>query len=144
MSNVWLAFRDCGSTSYVMVMLTAIAMMDAVAAAVVVFGSNARQLGIMLSAITVCLGVGIFGVGEYGQFSGRASLEHVLEQGDIDPDQTERIRAEGIKEAAQCVSIGLGGSALPLLFGLVLLVTAVTKKEEPGPRRPTRTGLKKR
>jgi hypothetical protein len=130
MSSIWLSFRDCGSTSFVILLLTVVALMDAVAAAIVVFGSKARQLGIMLSAITVCLGVAVFGAGEYGQFSGRATTEQALRNGDIDPDMIERIREEGYKEAGQCVTLGIGGSALPLIFGIVLLTSAVMKKKE--------------
>ena len=112
-----------------MVMLTMVAMMDAVASAIVIFGSKARQLGIMLSAITVCLGVGIFGVGEYGNINGRADTERALRTAGIDPSQRDEVRAEGYKEAAECVSIGIGGSALPLIFGIVLLTSALMKKK---------------
>jgi hypothetical protein len=133
MASFWLSFRDCGSTSYIIVMLTMVALMDAVASAIVVFGSKARQLGIMLSAITVCLGVGIIGVGEYGQISGRARTDEALQSMSgstaINPSMRDEIRTEGYKESAQCVSIGIGASALPLIFGIVLLTSAVMKKK---------------
>jgi hypothetical protein len=130
MPSFWLSFRDCGSTSYIIVLLTVVALMDAVAAAVVVFGSKSRQLGIILSAMTLCLGVGIIGVGEYGQISGRNVTEQALSANVLDPSQIKTIREEGYREAAQCVSIGIGGSVLPLIFGLALLTAALLKKQE--------------
>jgi hypothetical protein len=129
MQSFWLSFRDCGGTSYIIVLLTMVALMDAVASAVVVFGSKNRQLGIMLSAITVCLGVGIVGVGEYGQFNGRQRTDQALSDNVLEPVQIGQIREEGYREAAQCVSIGVFGSALPLIFGIVLLTSAVMKKK---------------
>lgn len=129
MAGIWSSFRDCGSTSWIILFLTVIAIMDAVASAVIVFASKNKQLGVIMSAMTLLLGVAILAAGAYGQISGQATTEDVLKNGDIDPDQRDRIRVEGFKEAAQCVSIGIGGGTLPLIFGFVLLPIALFKKK---------------
>ncbi len=133
MADFWLSFRDCGSAAYIIVLLTNLALVDAIASAVVVFGTKHRQLGVTLSAITLCLGVAILAAGEYGQLSGRArtndALQSVGESTAIEASTREEIRAEGYKESAQCVSIAVDASVLPLVFGLVLLTSAVMKKK---------------
>jgi hypothetical protein len=132
MASVWSSFRDCGWTSFVILFLTVIALMNAVAAAIAVFGSKNRQLGIILSATTVCLGVAIFGIGEYGKLRGESTVDRVLAElvasGTMDASRTKEIHEEGYLEAAQCVSVGIGGSALPLIFGVILVTVAFLKK----------------
>jgi hypothetical protein len=56
MAGIWGSFRDCGSTSWIILLLTMIAIMDAIASAVVVFGSKNKQLGVIMSAMTLMLG----------------------------------------------------------------------------------------
>jgi ABC-type Na+ efflux pump permease subunit len=133
MVDLWLSVRDCGSPAYVIAMLLNIAFLAAVASAVVVFGSEQRQLGIALSAIPFFLGLCIIAVGEYGQFSGRARTDDALRSMSlstaVDVGTREEIRTEGYKEAAQCVSIGLDAGVLPVIFGFVLVPMALLKKK---------------
>jgi hypothetical protein len=135
MASVWSSFRDCGWASFVILFLTVVALMNAVAAAVAVFGSKNRSLAVALSATTVCLGVAIFGIGEYGKLRGESTVDRVLAElvasGTMEASRSKEIRDEGYLEAAQCVSVGIGGSALPLIFGLALITAAVMKKKEP-------------
>jgi hypothetical protein len=139
MAGIWGSFRDCGSTSYVILMLTIVALADAVVAAIVVFGSKRRPLAIMLSAIAACLGVGILGVGELAKDIGTVSVQEQTEphivpapfasSDPIDPYEAQSIRDKARRESAQCAPVGLAGSALPLIFGLILLPIALLKKK---------------
>jgi len=134
MASIWASFRDCGGVAYLILFLSTIGFVASIGAAVLVFTLKNRRFAIAISAATLVLGILIAGAGAFGEASGRAHTDEALGfmsgSSAIDPAMRERIRAEGYQESEQCVSIGLGGSALPSIVGLVLLTVALFMKKQ--------------
>jgi hypothetical protein len=134
MASVWASFRDCGSVAYLILFLSTIGVVASVGAAVLVFTLKNRRFAIAVSAGVLVLGIIVAGAGAFGEASGRARTNEALGfmsgSSSIDPAMREQIRAEGYKESEQCVSLGLGGSALPSIVGLVLLTVALFMKKQ--------------
>lgn len=144
MTGLWMAFRECGVMAFVILFSSVLGLVAAVASLAVVVAVKNRRLAIGVSLVTLLLGVGALGAGAFGQAWGRSVVEKAL--AGVSSDEAPVIRAEGYKEAGQCVSLGEGGGALPIVLGLVLLGCSFLKKEGPGvgprvaPRGPRSSG----
>jgi len=122
--------KDCGIWAWLDILLTFVALIAAVVAIVVagVSKSKGAAIGVALAALVLAVCVG--GVGLVGTFMGNRMTEAALSGEGIDPDQKERIRAEGQKEAAGCTTIGLTLMVLPFLLSAGATVLAMVKKPQ--------------
>jgi hypothetical protein len=136
MASIWESFRDCGSVAYLILFLSTIGVVASIGGAVLVVTLKNRRFAIVASAATLVFGILIAGAGAFGEANGRARTNEALgfmsASSGIDPAMREQIRAEGYKESEQCVSLGLGGSALPSIVGLVLLTVSLFMKKQEG------------
>ncbi len=130
MADLWMSFRECGVMAFVILFLSVLGLVAAVASLAVVLAVQNRRLAIGVSILTLLLGVGSLTAGAIGQAWGRIVVEKAI--AGVSPEDVSVIRAEGYKEAGKCVSLGEGGGALPIVFGLVLLGASFLKKDDPG------------
>ncbi|MEO8799642.1 MAG: hypothetical protein ABI551_17240 [Polyangiaceae bacterium] len=140
MASLWMSFRECGFMAFVILFLSVLGLVAAVASLAVVLAVQNRRLAIGVSLVTLLLGISSLAAGAMGQAWGRGVVEKAI--AGLSPEEVTVIRAQGYKEAGQCVSLGEGGGALPLVFGLVLLGASFLKKDDPslGRGRPRSSG----
>ena len=118
MHSVLRSFNDCGWPAFLCVLIGAVGLiLGGVGALLGALKSHtsARVLG----GMAVVLGLLAGCTGLVGKVRGESVVAEVTAGNNISPDQRERIRAEGMKEAAQCVTIGLGTAALPVVLGVL-------------------------
>ena len=126
------SFNDCGWPAYLCVLIGVIGLLLGGVGSLLgalESGTGARVLG----ALAVGLGLLAGCTGLVGKIHGESVVAEVTEGNNISPDQRERIRAEGMMEAAQCVSIGLGTAALPLLLGVVAVALGMSVQKATAP-----------
>ena len=139
MPGVWQAFQECGVAAVVITLLVALGLVATLVASVLLLTTESRNLGIAAAVLTMMIGVGAVTVGYLGNASGRSTTDvAVSELPDTSAEEDasrERIRLEGYGEARQCTRLGLGGGALPLTAGTVLLIVGAIarRKSQPDP-----------
>jgi hypothetical protein len=116
MGGLLSSFRDCGWPAWLCLLIGFL-------------GAGSGSLGLLLGALRKPLAARVFGAmtlvlgllavttGFVGQSLGNAQTEAALSGDSVTPDQKALIRAEGTREASQCVPVGAGTAALPLLLG---------------------------
>ena len=128
------AFKECGPSSFLAVLVAGVALAVAIAALV----SSAMRVRaakvVALTAVGVALLPALIGIG--GTMIGKRHIEEALasiasDPGAVDPAQVARIRAQGELEAATCTTIGGSATALPMLLaaGALVLAVALRPKE---------------
>ncbi len=126
-------FAYCGLPAYLIAIITGLGVCACIAALVLSTTRANRVIAIFISALAVVFGLIAIGVGVLGELSGRSQTDFAVhempETSAEDAAEHDILRAQGYAEARTCVSIGIGGGAIPLLFGLVLLTSAVLKKK---------------
>ena len=123
MANVWYVFQSCGFASWLVLLVTIIAIpFTLLAVALAIARVRSAKLIALLALVASFLPVGL---GAFGMFLGRSRVDTVLQSGAIDPTFVERIRIEGYKEADGCVTLGLGAGAFPMLVAFVAVALAV-------------------
>jgi hypothetical protein len=99
--------------------------------ALAMLGGRSGRAARIAGLVAVVLGVGAAGVGALGRQSGLANVERALATPDIDDQLKARVRAQGTKEANECVEIGAEAGALPILLGAsaIAMGLAAAKRE---------------
>jgi hypothetical protein len=120
MQLAWAAFRDCGSASWLCLLL-GLAGTGAGILGVVLLASSGRRVSAIVGGVAVALGALALGSGVIGRQAGLGNTEEALAAVSADPSMVTRIRAEGRREANQCVVVGAGAGALPFLLGAITL-----------------------
>jgi hypothetical protein len=134
MAQVWMMFKDCGASAYLVLLTTLIAVPLAIVVVILAaLGSRAAKL---LGVIALAASFGVAGLGVLGTSLGRSRTDAALSGGAVDPSMQAAIRVEGYREAGYCTDIGLGAAALPMILSAAGLVLAFAWKR-PGIRATT-------
>lgn len=135
MAGGWWIFQECGWPSWLCLLLAALAF------TLVVIAFGAALLGARTSLLLAWLALGFslspLGMGAAGVEVGRARVDRALSGPFVDTSQSERIRAEGYREAGSCVAVGGAFSALPLLLAAATLATAYALRRKPPVQAPS-------
>jgi hypothetical protein len=86
------------------------------------------RTGVLISWLALGISLSPTAVGVVGMQLARAHIDQVLRFPDIDPSQRERIRELGYQEAESCVIIGAALSTPPMMFSLIALAIASTRR----------------
>lgn len=123
------AFRECGWSSYVSLLLGVLGSLGALAGLVLVFSAE-RKSAPALALLALLFGGMSLGAGFLGAAHGRSTVDNVLAA--VDESMREQVRVVGYAEASQCVNVATRTSAAPLLLGgLVLGAALLLKKSRP-------------
>lgn len=122
------AIRECGFWGYVALFLGFLGTAIGVGA-VVAFALAKRRVALTLGVFALLAAMFSFGAGAAGRQLGRATVESILPL--VAPDQAERLREAGYAEADQCVSVGGGAGALPVLLGLLGVLSGIASRKMP-------------
>ena len=132
MQGAWAAFRDCGWASW-LCLLIGLAGTCAAIVGVALLASNGRRGSALVGAVAIALAALSLGSGVVGRQAGLGNMEQALAAVN-DPSMVMRIRAEGTKEANQCVFVGASTGALPFLLGAITLgIGFALKRDASGP-----------
>jgi hypothetical protein len=134
MTSVWESFRDCGSPAFLVAFLAGVGILASGAGLGVILGARERRLRIAMAVVVLTIGLAAVGAGVVGKMIGRARTEQAIAMmggsSAIGPTMRAQILEEGYYESEQCVSVGLGGGAIPLISGALLLAFAVFVKKK--------------
>jgi hypothetical protein len=130
MQVAWAAFRDCGWASWLCLLIgfagTGAGIVGVGLLACVAWRRGASAIGV----VALALGVLALGSGLLGRQTGLGNTEAALASAGIDPSQMMRIRAEGAREANQCVFIGAGTGAVPFVLGAITVGIGLALRRE--------------
>ena len=119
-------FLGCGWAAWVMLLLFVVSsVLGLVGVALLIDRSRAAWL---MGVSTLGVGVLIAGAGVGGEMWGRSATDASLPFRCADPSQLETIRRAGYADAAHCRTLGLFGSAVPLLGGLAVAFVGRARK----------------
>jgi hypothetical protein len=128
MGEVWRTFAACGWPSWIVLLLSMVgSAAGMVALAVAIFRPSA---GLVVAGVALAFALSAPAMGTVGQYIGRQKVDAALSGNSIDPSVVERIRAQGYSEAAQCITVGVGGSSVPLGFGALGLIVALVRRKQ--------------
>jgi hypothetical protein len=129
MATAWHMFQECGSFSW----LCLLAGLLASALSVVAIGVALLRARIATLLAAVALGVALLptAVGVVGRSIDRIKVDGAISGEGIDPEQRERIRVVGYREADSCVAIGGALTAVPLFLAAIALGTAYALRRKP-------------
>ncbi|HEX7667720.1 MAG TPA: hypothetical protein VF407_24500 [Polyangiaceae bacterium] len=130
MPSFWMSFKECGVTSFLILLLGIVGFVAALASLGVLLAVRNRRLAIGVSTLTLLVGVASLAAGAIGQAWGRHVVDQALSGSGIAFGETDVLRTTGYHEAQQCMNLGEGAGALPCLLGLVLLGASFLKKED--------------
>jgi len=127
--DAWSAVRDCGSIAYIAILFAIVGVVVGPVAITAGIISKGRA-GLYLGLVATALGALCFMAGGGGVVLGRSKTDQALAGVGVDPTMVERIRVEGYREAAQCVSVGGATGTLPLFFGVIaIVVTSIRQRK---------------
>ena len=86
----------------------------------------------ILAAASFIVSLFPVGIGAVGVAAGRSKVDAVLESEAIEPAFRERIRAEGYREADNCLLVGAAAGAFPLVLSLLAVGLVVVRPPRPG------------
>jgi hypothetical protein len=126
------SFRECGWASFLCVL---IGMMGVVVGlvGVVLLATKARNGAWIVGTVALALGVLSLGAGLLGRATGLARTEAALSGASVDASMKERIRAQGMEEANQCISVGAAAGALPFVMGALAVGIGLAVRKKPAP-----------
>jgi hypothetical protein len=125
-SGVWQTFQECGFPSYVCLLTSLLAI--TLSCVSLVFALLGARVVVVLAWLAVTASLLPVGVGAIGMVWGRLKVERALDTEAIEPQQRERIRHEGNREAAGCVALGGVLSGPPVALAAVALALAYTRR----------------
>lgn len=128
MSEAWYAFQSCGWPAWICLLLGILAAPLALGALLAGLLRSSWSRLLAWAALGVSLAPPAMGA--IGQQRGRALTDSVIDSPAVDPEVRERIREEGYKEAAACLTVGGVTGAVPLAFALGALAFAYTRPKE--------------
>lgn len=117
MANPLMALKECGWPAFLCLLFGG-AGIAAGFIGMMLLLTKARRIAWFVGLVAALLGLSAIAGGLLGRQLGLARLESALVSADIEPALRDRIREVGTAEAGQCVTIGAGAGALPILFGL--------------------------
>ena len=106
------AIRDCGWPAYLCILIGLVGALVGLLG-VVLAATKRAGAARLLGGVAIAIGLGTVGAGFVGRAMGERATESVLEE--VPAESKDIIRAEGHKEAGQCVNVGGYAAALPLL-----------------------------
>ena len=92
--------------------------------------TRARGAAKTLGAVAAGVGVLAMMTGLLGRQSGLGRMEEALAGDSIDPSQKVLIRKVGTEEANQCLAVGAGTGALPLVLGLMAVGLGISARRK--------------
>jgi hypothetical protein len=122
-----IAIRECGWAGYAAIGGGLLALFVALVALSLAVAKP--RVGGVFSILALAIAFGPAGCGALGSFQGKQKVDEVVDSVAIDPSQRERIRQQGYREAAACVPVGLGASALPFVLSAVALGIALVRRQ---------------
>lgn len=123
------AFRDCGAFAFLCLLIAA-AGMTAAFVGVVLLLTKARRAAWIPGIIAVLAGFGAIGAGVLGRQLGMARVEAAVATPGLEERDIRMLRAEGEKEANQCVKIGFATGSLPFLLGGVAVAVGLVVRKK--------------
>lgn len=130
MISILHSLRDCGWAAWLCVLI-GLAGTLAGLVGVVLGAFRKRGPASFLGVVAIALGLLAVGTGMGGRVLAESKVESVLVGAAINPSMKERIRAEGMAEASQCVVIGGFTGALPFLLGAVAMAIGLALQKKP-------------
>jgi hypothetical protein len=127
-ASAWHVFQECGFTSW-LCLLAGLAAFALSVVAIVVALLGGRVAMLLAGA---ALGVALLpsGVGVVGRSLGRAKVNMAIAGEGLDPEQRERIRVEGYREADSCVVVGGVLTPVPLALAVIAFATAFARRRK--------------
>jgi hypothetical protein len=130
MHAAWEAFHDCGWAAWLCLLIGLLGTCVGVLG-VALLATNRRSAAQAVGAFAIGVGILSFGAGVLGRVTGMRNVEAALSSGTIEPSLAAEIRAEGTHEAGQCVTVGAGCGALPVLLGALAAGIGLALQKEP-------------
>ncbi len=129
MATAWHLFQECGFFSW----LCLLAGLVASALSVVAIGVALLRARFATLLAAIALGVALLpsGLGVVGRSLARIKVDGAIAGEGLDPDQRERIRVEGYREADSCVVVGGALTAVPVFLAVIALGTAYALRRKP-------------
>lgn len=134
MSSLSDFFAEGGAPMY-LVACTAVPAFGLALAALGAMASSTRALPLGLGASALLFGLVTVGLGVVGYLWGVQQVEEALAYVALPPDETARLRAQGLAEADNNLWLGGIASILPLAAGALAVLRGVTMKTEGAPPR---------
>jgi hypothetical protein len=122
------AVRDCGAVGFLILLVGLLGVIASVVSLVTLMTAGGARRLIIVGAITVFVGSVAGALGPAGMMLGRWQVDNAMRLENINPAAKERIRAEGYREAAQCVPTGGFGGVFPLVIGAVALGVGIRRR----------------
>jgi hypothetical protein len=125
--------QACGRVGYLLLVLGTLGVLASFAVLIALVAAPKKRIAFAGGAICLVLGVAILTVASLGTFLARRVMDRALENEgseSIDPSQAARIRAEGYREAAACMPVGVLSSSMPIFAGAAALIVAFARKDE--------------
>ncbi len=124
---MWESVQLCGWTGLLIVAAAIVALPLGVVA--IGLSAMGKRAGWVLGVLALIASLVIPSIGILGTMLGRSVTDEALSGGSVDPSHREKIRQVGYAEADRCTSLGLTGSALPLLLSLSAIGLAFAKRK---------------
>src|SRR5262249_8531594 len=121
------ALCDCGMPFWWMALTLLLAAPVGLAALILLFAGKTTGARITSGAVAA-LGLLIVTLGLLGRTMGRTVVDRALSGDSVSPEQRERIRGEGYREADRCVSVGLAMGLPTGVAGAGLLAAAMLRR----------------
>lgn len=112
------AILDCGWAAWLCVLIGLVGAGAGVAGLVLV-RTRARAAARVVGVVAIVLGILALVTGVAGQRLALWKIAAATSSEFLDPAQARRVRAEGAREAGQCVVVGVATGALPFVLGAV-------------------------
>ncbi len=125
MQGALVSFRECGWPGW-LCLFFGMAGLGLGSLGAVLALMKLRTAANVSGGIAMALGVLAVVTGIIGRIHGENVVNGVLDS--VDPGQRDLILAQGMKEAAQCVRVGVGTSILPFVLGAVAVVIGMSVK----------------
>jgi hypothetical protein len=127
MHDAYEAFRDCGWAAW-LCLLIALPAVTAALIGLVLLVTKARGGAWVASSLAVTLGLCALATGFFGRQNDIAKFMGATSSVNLDPALRDRIRAEGLKEANQCIKIGGVTGGLPLALGAIAIAIGLATR----------------
>jgi len=88
------------------------------------------RTGLLLGIVALAASLGAPGVGFAGMLWARQRVDAILTSGVVDPEQTDRLRTEGYREAGQCISVGTTIGILPIVMAAIAIGIGAARKSK--------------
>lgn len=113
------SFRECGWPAFAALGVGSLALLLGVVA--LPMALIKPRLGLILGIVALAASLGPPGVGFAGMLWARQRVDAILTSGAVDPEQADRIRIEGYREAGQCIHVGTTIGILPIVMAAIAI-----------------------